>query len=187
MTIDTGQFLRDYIGPHEREVAEWGAEVGFWGLDHHAALSNVRKLAESALLQAGNVSPAFIERSRERHSATSAFRYATRMRLRLSQERLTGAKSPSSSSRYRRTIELVADLAVLVYAPVLLVLHWPTSALAVRRYRRLQERENGISELRLAAVECLTLVFERHVNRGILAARIQDANLKQDAPATTAA
>jgi hypothetical protein len=57
----------------------------------------------------------------------------------------------------------------------------------VRRYRRLQERENGISELRLAAVECLTLVFERHVNRGILAARIQDANLRQDAPAAAAA
>jgi len=174
MAIGPAQFFREYLDPHKREVAEWGAQVGFWHRDRTVAIERVVKLAESAISQAGLDSSARLNHCRMRLDKVEKLQRSMRFRVFESFARMTGAESFSSPSRLHNFLESALDIAAIVFLPIFLVVILPYAAMARRALHKSDERESRILALKEAAKTYLIVWFEVHVDRGELAARIKN-------------
>jgi hypothetical protein len=178
--IDARDFFQKYLDPHKPEVAEWGAQVGFWGGNRPAALERVSNLAETAITQAGLGASKRLEYCKQRFAEIEALRSSVRSRVFLAFARLTGVTSFSSTRWLRRILEGGLDLAVIVFLPLVLIALWPSAAIARWRFHRADDRESGALGLKAAAKIYLMVWFETHADRGELAAKIK--NRRADDP-----
>src|SRR5262245_6368028 len=137
MKLDPQQFFRDYLDPHKPDVAEWGAEVGFWGGNRASAEKNIRGLIDAAIAQAGlNPSKRF-EQYDELRTQVNGTRGRMFSRLGSACGRLTGSIHRSSRSLLPRMAETLGDLGMIVALPTFLAAHWTVKAVVERRFRQL--------------------------------------------------
>ena len=180
MKIDPQHFFQKYLDPQKGAVAEWGAQVGFWGGDRAATLERVVSLAETGITQAGLGASKRLEYCKQHLAEIDALRSSIRSRVLVAFARLTGVRTFSSSRWLRRMLEGGLDLVVIVLLPLVLIALWPAEAIARWRLRRADERENGALGLKAAAKIYLSVWFETHADRGALAAKIK--NQRADEP-----
>ena len=173
MTIDSAEFFQKFLDPHKTDVAEWGAEAGFWGLSRSAGLQRVVKLVESAISQAGFGQSAKPKYLGERLERIGDVKKAVLNRINAGIGRLTGANGFSSRSWVQRFFECLFDIASIAFLPFVFGAALMLEAMTRRSFNRLDEGQKGIDVLRRGAEAYLTVWFESHADRGELASRIK--------------
>lgn len=173
MYIARDQFFSGYLDPHKPELAEWGSQVGLCGGDRDAALARVTKLAETAVTQAGLDVSNRRGHCKESLDVIERLRSAVRSRFYDAFGRLAGVKDLRSRGMFRKSLESALNVVSAACLPLVLLALLPVEMFARWRYRRAEDRESGAAALRSAAKVYLTVWFERHVDRGELASRIQ--------------